>query len=119
MGYIYIILTILLTAYGQLVLKWRMNGFGSLPEQLYLKLIFLLKAIFDPYIFSSFVAAFIASLTWMAALSKFELSFAYPFMSLAFVVVLVASYYLLHEPINAYKIIGMILIVIGLAIASK
>lgn len=119
MGYIYIILTIMLTAYGQLVLKWRMNTLGALPEQLYLKLIFLLKAIFDPYIFSSFVAAFIASLTWMAALSKFELSFAYPFMSLAFVVVLVASYYVLHEPINAYKIIGMILIVIGLAIASK
>lgn len=119
MGYIYIILTILLTAYGQLALKWRMNTLGQLPEELYPKLIFLLKAIFDPYIFSSFVAAFIASLTWMAALSKFELSYAYPFMSLAFVVVLVASYYLLHEPINYYKVIGMILIVAGLAIASK
>src|SRR5690349_9837213 len=105
MGYIYIILTILLTAYGQLMLKWRMNALGVLPEDLYSKFIFLIKAIFDPYIFSSFVAAFIASLTWMAALSKFELSFAYPFMSLAFVVVLIASYYLLHEPINYYKIV--------------
>lgn len=119
MGYIYIVLTILLTAYGQLVLKWRMNTFGQLPEDMYSKFIFLLKAIFDPYIFSSFFAAFIASLTWMAALSKFELSFAYPFMSLAFVVVLIASYYLLHEPINHYKIIGMILIIAGLAIASR
>jgi hypothetical protein len=96
MGYIYITLTILLTAYGQLVLKWRMNLLGELPEALLDKLIFLVKAIFDPYIFSSFFAAFIASLTWMAALSKFDLSFAYPFMSMAFVVVLIASYYMLQ-----------------------
>ncbi len=92
---------------------------GQLPAELTDKLIFLIKAIFDPYIFSSFFAAFIASLTWMAALTKFDLSFAYPFMSLAFIVVLVASYYLLHEPVNTAKLIGMLLIVIGLVIASK
>jgi drug/metabolite transporter (DMT)-like permease len=118
-GYIYIILTILLTAYGQLVLKWRMNSMGELPAAFTDKFIFLVKAIFDPYIFSSFFAAFIASLTWMAALSKFDLSFAYPFMSMAFIVVLVASYFLLHEPINLYKIVGMLLIVAGLVIASR
>jgi multidrug transporter EmrE-like cation transporter len=119
MGYIYIVLTILLTAYGQLVLKWRMNSLGELPEALLEKLIFLVKAIFDPYIFSSFFAAFIASLTWMAALSKFDLSFAYPFMSMAFVVVLIASYFMLNEPLNFNKIAGMLFIVMGLIIASR
>jgi hypothetical protein len=62
MGYIYIILTILLSAYGQLILKWRMNALGILPDALYDKLLFLFKALFDPYIFSSFFAAFIAVL---------------------------------------------------------
>jgi multidrug transporter EmrE-like cation transporter len=119
MGYIYIVLTILLTAYGQLVLKWRMNSLGELPKALLGKLIFLVKAIFDPYIFSSFFAAFIASLTWMAALSKFDLSFAYPFMSMAFVVVLIASYFMLNEPLNFNKIAGMLFIVMGLIIASR
>jgi drug/metabolite transporter (DMT)-like permease len=96
-----------------------MNSMGELPAAFTDKFIFLVKAIFDPYIFSSFFAAFIASLTWMAALSKFDLSFAYPFMSMAFIVVLVASYFLLHEPINLYKIVGMLLIVAGLVIASR
>ncbi len=119
MGYIYIILTILLTAYGQLILKWRMNAIGVLPDALYEKLIFLIRAIFDPYIFSSFFAAFIASLTWMAALTKFELSFAYPFMSLAFAVVLVSSYFLLNESLTLNKAIGIVIIIIGLVVASK
>lgn len=119
MGYIYIILTIMLTAYGQLVLKWRMNMLGQLPDAFADKFLFLIKAIFDPYIFSSFFAAFIASLTWMAALSKFDLSFAYPFMSMAFVVVLVASYFLLDEPVSVYKVVGLLFIVAGLVIASR
>lgn len=119
MGYIYIILTILLTAYGQLILKWRMNTIGELPDGFYEKFVFLIKAIFDPYIFSSFFAAFIASLTWMAALTRFELSFAYPFMSLAFAVVLVSSYFLLSESLTLNKALGIVIIIIGLVVASK
>jgi len=119
MGYVYILLTVLLTAYGQVVLKWRMNTLGELPAPLAEKFWFLFKTIFDPFVFSSFFAAFLASLTWMAALSKFALSFAYPFMSLAFLVVLVCSYFFLHESITLPKVIGMALIVAGLIIASR
>ncbi len=119
MGYVYILLTVLLTAYGQLILKWRMNFLPQPPAPLPVKFWFLFKIIFDPYIFSGFFAAFLASLTWMAALAKFELSFAYPFMSLAFVVVLVGGYFFLHESITVPKVIGMVLIVAGLVIASR
>jgi len=44
--------------------------------------------LFDPLIFSGFASAFIASFFWMAAMTKFELSYAYPFMSRVFVLVL-------------------------------
>jgi uncharacterized membrane protein len=119
MGYIYIIITILFTAYGQLILKWRMNALGTLPAPLLEKLWFLIKITFDPYIFSSYLAAFVAGLAWMAALAKFDLSFAYPFMSLSFVVVLIFSYLLLNEPLTISKVLGMVLIAIGVVIASR
>jgi multidrug transporter EmrE-like cation transporter len=119
MGYIYIFLTILLTVYGQVVLKWRMNLVGVLPEGIFDKLFHLLKLIFDPYIFSSFFAAFLASLAWMAALTKFEISYAYPFMSLSFILVLMFSYIFLHEPLTLAKILGITLIMVGLGIASR
>lgn len=119
MGYIYIGLTVLFSAYGQLILKWRLNQLGAVPQPLKEKFIFLFWAVFDPYIFSGFVAAFLASLTWMAALTKFELSQAYPFTSMSFVVVLVASYFLLNEPITWVKLGGSILIVAGLVLMSR
>ena len=119
MGYIYILLTLVLTVYGQLILKWRINLHGAFPEEFKLQLLFLGKALLDPYIISSFAAAFFASLTWIAALTKFEISYAYPFMSLSFVFVLFLSYLLFNEPLTLNKVVGIILIMIGLYFASR
>jgi uncharacterized membrane protein len=92
---------------------------GEMPIASAEKLRYLLVAVFDPAIFSGFVAAFLASLAWMAAMTKFELSYAYPLMSLNFVIVLILSAWLLHEPVTLNKTIGIILIVAGTVIASR
>ena len=117
--HLYIFATIAFTVYGQLILKWRMVQLGEMPVASAEKLRFLITAVFDPAIFSGFVAAFLASLAWMAAMTKFELSYAYPFMSLNFVIVLLLSAWLLQEPITMNKTIGMVLIVAGTVIASR
>lgn len=119
MGYLYILFTVLLTVYGQIVLKWRLNQLEDLPEIFIDKLLFLIKWVFDPYIFSSFFSAFLASLTWMAALKEFELSKAYPFMSLSFVFVLILSYWIFKETISVQRIVGSILIIVGILLVSK
>ena len=88
MGYLYIFGCIFFTVYGQLILKWRLSLKGAMPEEFSGKLLFLAKAFLDPFILSGFAAAFVASLFWMAAMTKFQVSFAYPFMSIAFIAVL-------------------------------
>jgi multidrug transporter EmrE-like cation transporter len=118
-GYIYILLTIILTVYGQLILKWRLSFFGSFPTNFKEQLLFLVQVLIDPFVLSSFAAAFLASLTWIAALTKFDVSYAYPFMSLSFIIVLLLSYLLFNEPLTATKVLGIIFILIGLYIASN
>lgn len=117
--YLYIFATLVFTVYGQLILKWRIAQFGPLPAELADKLKFLLGLLFDPAIFSGFAAAFLASLAWMAAMTKFDLSHAYPFMSLNFVVVLLLSGWLLSEPLTMQKSLGVGLIVFGTIIAAR
>lgn len=119
LNYLYIIATILFTVYGQLILKWRIAKFGPLPSDTYDKLKFLVLLLFDPAIFSGFAAAFLASLAWMAAMTKFDLSHAYPFMSLNFVVVLLLSGWLLSEPLTLQKVFGVGLIVLGTVVAAR
>jgi drug/metabolite transporter (DMT)-like permease len=121
MGFAYIAGCVFFTVYGQLILKWRMNlQTESLPTELSEKIIFLLKLIiFDPFIISGLVSAFLASLFWMAAMTKFSLSFAYPFMSSAFVIVMFFSILLFGETLNIYKIAGTGLIVLGIIVLSQ
>ena len=118
-GYFYIFATILLTVYGQLILKWRIVTYGVLPAGMMDKVIFLARLLIDPYIFSGFAAAFVASFFWMAAMTKFDISFAYPFMSGAFVLVFICSVFLFGEPVTWQKVLGLALIVAGIIMTSK
>lgn len=117
--YLYILLTIGFTAYGQVILKWRIAKLGSLPGESIEKLKFLVMLLFDPFIFSGFLSAFLASLAWMAAMTKFDLSHAYPFMSLNFAIVLFLSTWFLGEPFSGPKAIGVSLIMIGTVVAAR
>lgn len=96
-----------------------MNLKGQLPEGLRDKIIFIFKAYTDFWIISGFIAAFIASITWTAALTKFELSFAYPFMSLSFVLVFFLSIFIFQETLSWSKIIGLIFVILGVIITAQ
>ncbi|OWT74939.1 MULTISPECIES: EamA family transporter [unclassified Achromobacter] len=119
LDYGYILGTIIFTVYGQFALKIRIGQIGPLPATAFEKIIFLTKIIFDPIIFSGFVSAFLAALSWMAAMTKFDLSHAYPFMALNFVIVLILSGWLLNEPLSVSKIVGTTLIVIGTVVVAR
>lgn len=118
--YLYIIGTLFFTIYGQIILKWRLKNLKVvLPETIYNKGIYLIKLIFDPFIFSGFLSAFIASLFWMAAMTKFEITTAYPFMSLAPALVFIIGIFFLEETFTMGKFIGLALIIIGTIITVK
>lgn len=119
MSYIYILCTILLTVYGQLAIKWQVLKAGDLPQNGVDKIWFLLHLLLNPWVVSAFLAALLASVTWMAAMTKLQLSHAYPFMSLAFVLVMIFSGLLFHEPITMPKIIGLAVVILGLTIGSQ
>jgi multidrug transporter EmrE-like cation transporter len=118
-GYVYVFATVLLTVYGQLVFKWRIDEAGELPPGGGDRLRYAGELAADPWVISVFVAALAASITWGAALTKFELSFAYPFMSLSFVLVLVLGVALLSEAMAVEKVVGVVLICAGLIIGSQ
>ncbi len=118
--YFYIFGTLFFTVYGQIVLKWRLSNLKViLPESTFDKVIYLLKLIFDPLVFSGFAAAFIASLFWMAAMTKFEITHAYPFMSIAPALVFAIGILFLGETFTIGKIIGLVLIVLGTIVTVK
>lgn len=117
--FVYIFAVIVLTVCGQLILKWQVAKAGAFPQSSPQRALFLLRLVLNPWIIGGLFAGFLAFLCWIAALTKFELSYAYPFLSLAFVLVLLASALLFHETVTMPKMFGILLIMTGIIIAGR
>lgn len=98
-------------------MKWRISNHGPLPDHFGDKLFFLLQLFTDVYILSGFMAAFVASLFWMAAMTKADLSFAYPIVTagLTLLTTLMAIT-LLGETLSLPKALGILLIISGVVV---
>jgi drug/metabolite transporter (DMT)-like permease len=111
--------TVLLVVYSQIVLKWRVAALGAFPSGSWERAIFLLRALIDPYIASGVIAAFIGSLLWLAAISRIPLSVGFPvYYGVTFALVILGSAWLLNEPMTSFKIVGAVLILLGVIVGS-
>jgi drug/metabolite transporter (DMT)-like permease len=119
MSHILVLITVLLTVYAQIVVKWQVLEAGEFPLALADRILFLLTLLINPWVISVYVATLCAGLAWMTAMTKLELSYAYPFMSLSFVLVLLLSAFFFQEPITWQKSLGIVFIALGLAIGSQ
>jgi drug/metabolite transporter (DMT)-like permease len=119
MSYAYIAISILLMVYCQLVIKWQVTGAGASAGDAAGRLGLAIGLLINPWVISALAAALLAAVSWMAALTKLDLSHAYPFVSLSFVAVMVGSAWLFHEPLTGLKIAGIALICLGVAIGSQ
>ncbi len=118
-SYAYVAATVLLTVYGQVIVKWQVADAGELPELAQGKFWFLLTLLINPWILSAFLAAFLASVTWIAAMTRLPLSEAYPMTSVSFVLVIFLSALFFHEAITTPKILGAAFIIVGIVIGSR
>lgn len=117
-GYAGILLTVAFTVYGQVILKWQAAKLVGLMERReYLE--YLLRLLINPWVLSSLFAAFLAFLSWSYVLTKLQLSHAYPFTAISFVLVLILSAVFFHEGVTTLKVIGILLVVSGLVIGSQ
>lgn len=111
-----IFFTLLLTTYSQLEVKRQVILAGSLPQGMDKIIFFYLKLLFTPRMMFAFFCVFIAGLSWMAALTKLPLNYAYPFMSLTFPVVIILSAIIFKENLHWWQYAGVFLLLQGLVL---
>lgn len=78
-----------------------------------------LNIIFNPYVFFGLVMMVISMGSHLVVLSRVEISFAYPFLGLSFVLITAYGYFMLGESVNAWRILGVLLICSGVALVAK
>ncbi len=61
----------------------------------------------------------VSILLWMSVLSRVEVGFAYPFSSLGYVVVMLGGYCFFGESVSVTRIVGMVVICVGVILLAK
>jgi drug/metabolite transporter (DMT)-like permease len=78
------------------------------------------RAVLAAPLFYVAMAAFGAQLwNWLRVLARADLSFAQPFTALSYVTVLAVSRALLHEPLGPARLLGVALILVGVACIAR
>ena len=120
LNHFYLLLAILLGVVSQLIIKWKMSAFSfDNYETWQEKFSLAFSMLLNPYIIIALVLTLLAGITWMIAMTKFELSYAYPFTFLGLTLVTIFSVLFFGESISTYKLIGIVLIFFGLLAISK
>ena|SRR5690349_24406695 len=117
--WLYVPLTIGEGVYGQTVLKWQIAKVGRLPREGPTQLYYLASVLSNPWVLSGTAGAFVAMLFWILVLAVIDLSVAYPFTRLPFVLMLLISNLLFREPVTTAKVSGMALIIAGLVVGGR
>lgn len=113
---IIIIIGVVFAAIGQVSWKLGMNQAGQISA---MNLAYISSVLLNPYVLLGFVMYSLSTVFWLIALSKRDLSFVYPFISLTYILVLVLSSMVLKESIGINKIAGTLAIIAGLVIISR
>jgi uncharacterized membrane protein len=111
-----ILVGVTFAAIGQVSWKLGMNLTGPVTG---FSLSGLAAILLQPYVILGLIMYGLSTVFWLVALSRMELSFVYPFISLTYVLVLALSYLVLKESIGLNKVAGTVLIILGLILISR
>lgn len=116
-NFIFIISSVLLNALAQILLKAGMKQFGNIDLKNNIINTSISIAL-NPYIITGFISYGISILLWLWVLSKVDVSLAYPFQALGYIVVTILAWLIFQENISFTRIIALIFITIGLIILA-
>lgn len=119
-SFIPLILFTVLTNFGsQILLKKGMTsikGFDVTPKGVFNS---VGDIVFNPYVIAGLFVMVISMGSHLVVLSRVDISFAYPFLGLSFVLIALWGYFVLQEPLNVWRISGILLIVTGVSLVAR
>ncbi|MGH2573315.1 MAG: glycosyltransferase [Actinomycetota bacterium] len=117
-----ILLSVLLAAVAQLTLKFAMNqvtDHGAIPLSLRDPADTIRRIALTPAVWGGLLMFGLSASFWLIVLSRTSLSFAYPFASLTYVLILVFDRFVLRTPVSGLRYGGVALIIGGLVLISR
>lgn len=118
-AYIPLLIGIALNATAQLMLKTGMDKIGHFEFAMKNIWPIALQVALNPYIVIGLACYGISVVVWLIGLSRVDVSVAYPLLSLGYVFITFAAYFILHENVSALRIVGVAVILVGIFLVTR
>lgn len=119
-GYkILLIAGVLVGTCAQLLMKQGVESMGGVHLGEGPLAVEMIKIFTNPYVLAGLFAIGVSMLVWLHVLSRLELSFAYPFVSISYVVILVFGWLVFNEGVTLLRVAGVGGIGLGVVLISR
>ncbi len=112
----FLLLYIALTTASQLIMRWQVSAAAPAAAN---RVSFIVSMLLTPWVWAAILATFLAGLAWMLALTRFELTYAFPFTGVTFALILLAGAFLFGEHVGPGRIAGTLLVLLGLIVIVR
>jgi len=110
---------VLLNAIAQLALKASVSDTGIINLDMQSLLSSAGSLAFNLWLWIGLICYAISVVVWILALSRVDVSIAYPMLSIGYIVNAVAAWHLFDEPMNLGKVVGIGIIIVGVYILAR
>ncbi len=113
-----ILVAVSMSAGAQILFKLGLNGTGPLgskpvgaPDPL--------ATLLTPGVFLGLAVYAVGTLVWLSALNRVEVSQAYPFVGLGFVLTAIFGHLLFGDHVSFQRVIGIFLVIAGIVVVAR
>lgn len=110
---------VLLNAGAQLFLKAGTRSIGVFAFSLDNLLPIGWRLASNPFIVSGLFCYVVSVVVWIMALSRVEVSIAYPMLSLGYIVNVLLAWWLFGEAVTAMRVAGIFVIIVGVIMVAR
>lgn len=114
-----ILLGVLLNAAAQLFLKQGMRTIGHFDFSLENILPIGTKVLINPFVLTGLLCYVISVIVWLMALSRVEVSYAYPLLSVGYIVTAFAGQFFFQEALGSVRWAGILVICLGVFLVTR
>ncbi len=114
-----LMLGVFLNALAQLLLKAGTNAVGHFEFDAGNIVPVGMKLAFEPHIMGGMACYVVSLVVWIMALSRVEVSIAYPMLSIGYVLNAVAAWYLFGEAVSMTRLAGIGIIIVGVYVVAR
>ena len=114
-----ILLDVFLNVTGQLSLKYGMTKIGNFSLSLSTLPPVFLKAATNLHVLFGLLCYGLGFMVWLIVLSKAEVSYAYPLISLGYILTAILAWALFGEALNENRLVGILTICLGVFLIAR